>query len=71
MIKLTSKFPIVYKDKDLVFPITETENTGTVYPAKDTEYAEFDTYDEAKAFVESKGLSYKEFKTTKDINNKV
>lgn len=60
MIELTKKYPIVYKDKDLVFPLTEEGINGKVYPANDTEYAEFDTYDEAKAFVESKGLSYKE-----------
>lgn len=60
MIELTKKYPIVYKGKDLVFPITEEGVNGKVYPAKDTEYAEFDTYNEAKAFVESKGLSYKE-----------
>ncbi len=60
MVELTKKYPIVYKDKDLIFPLTEEGINGEVYPAKDTEYAEFDTYDEAKAFVESKGLSYKE-----------
>lgn len=60
MIELTKKYPIVYKDKDLVFPLTEESVNGKVYPAKDIEYAEFDTYDEAKAFVESNGLSYKE-----------
>ena len=60
MIELTKKYPIVYKDKDLVFPLTEEGINGKVYPANDTEYAEFDTYDEAKAFVESNGLSYKE-----------
>ena len=60
MVKLTKKYPIVYKDKYLVFPLTKTENTGTIYPANNTEYAEFDTYDEANAFIESKGLSYKE-----------
>lgn len=71
MIKLTKKYPIVYKDKDLVFPLTQEGINGVVYPAKDTEYAEFDTYDEAKAFVESKGLGYKESKTTEDITNEV
>lgn len=60
MVELTKKYPIVYKDKDLIFPLTEDGINGKVYPAKDTEYAEFDTYDEAKAFVDSKGLSYKE-----------
>lgn len=60
MVELTKKYPIVYKDKDLIFPLTEEGVNGEVYPAKDTEYAEFDTYDEAKAFVESNGLSYKE-----------
>ena len=60
MVELTKKYPIVYKDKDLVFPLIEEGINGNVYPAKDAEYAEFDTYNEAKAFVESKGLSYKE-----------
>ena len=57
MVELTKKYPIVYKGKDLIIPLTEEGVNGKVYPA---EYAEFDTYDEAKAFVESKGLSYKE-----------
>lgn len=60
MIKLTKKYPIVYNGKDLVIPLTEESVNGEVYPGKGTEYAEFDTYDEAKTFVESKGLSYKE-----------
>ena len=60
MVKLIKKYPIVYKDKDLIFPLTEEGVNGEVYPGKGTEYAEFDTYDEAKAFVESKRLSYKE-----------
>lgn len=60
MVKLTKKYPVVYKGKDLVFPVTEEGFKGEVYPAVDAEYAEFDTYEEAKAFVEGKGLSYKE-----------
>ena len=60
MVELKKKYPIVYKGKDLVFPLTEEGINGKVYPANDTEYAEFDTYDEAKAFIDSKGLSYKE-----------
>ena len=60
MVKLTKKYPIVFSGKDLVIPFTEKGTNGEVYPGKGTEYAEFDTYDEAKAFVESKGLSYKE-----------
>lgn len=71
MVELTKKYPIVYKDKDLIFPLTEDGINGEVYPGKGTEYAEFDTYDEAKAFVDSKGLSYKESKTTEDITNEV
>ena len=71
MIELTKKYPIVYKGRDLIIPLTKDGINGVVYPANDAEYAEFDTYDEAKAFIESKGLSYKEFKTTKDINNEV
>ena len=60
MVELTKKYPIVYKGKDLIIPLTEEGVNGKVYPANDAEYAEFDTYDEAKAFIESKELSYKE-----------
>lgn len=60
MVELIKKYPIVYIGKNLVLPLTEEGINGKVYPAKGTEYAEFDTYDEAKAFVESKGLNYKE-----------
>lgn len=60
MIELKKKYRIVYKGTELVFPVTEDGMEGITYPAADAEYAEFDTYDEAKAFVESKGLSYKE-----------
>lgn len=63
MVELTKKYPIVYKGKDLVFPLTEEGVNGKVYPANDAEYAEFDTYDEAKAFIDNKGLSYKEHTT--------
>lgn len=58
MIELTKKYPIVYKDKDLVFPLTEEGINGKVYPANDTEYAEFDTYDEAKAYINEHNLVY-------------
>ena len=60
MIKLTKKYPVVYKDGTLSLPLTKEGINGVIYPANDTEYAEFDTYDEAKAFIDSKGLSYKE-----------
>lgn len=60
MVELKKKYRIVYKGTELVFPITEKGMMGVTYPAKDTSYAEFDTYDETKAFVESKGLSYKD-----------
>lgn len=59
MVELKKKYRIVYKDTELVFPLTEKGMMGVTYPANDAEYAEFDTYDEAKAFVESNGLSYK------------
>lgn len=71
MVKLTKKYPIVYKDKNLIFPLTEEGVNGEVYPGKGTEYAEFDTYEEAQAFIESKGLSYKELEMYNHVTNEV
>lgn len=69
MVELTKKYPIVYKGKDLIIPLTEEGVNGKVYPAKDTEYAEFDTYEDAQAFIKKNGL--KEPKTSDDINYEV
>lgn len=60
MEKLMKKYPVVYKDDEvIVFPTKEGIN-GEVYPAKGTEYAEFNTYDEAKCFIENKRLKVNE-----------
>ena len=69
MVELTKKYPIVYKGKYLVFPLTEEGVNGKVYPAKDTEYAEFDTYEDAQAFIKEQGL--KEPTRDSDINYEV
>lgn len=55
----------------MIFPLTEEGVNGKVYPAKDAEYAEFDTYDEAKTFVESNGLSYKDPEMYDDVTHEV
>lgn len=57
MEKLTKKYPVVYKNNELIVFPTEEGIDGEVYPADDTEYAEFDTYEEAVDFAKSKRLT--------------
>ena len=60
MTELTKKYRILYSGSDMLFPLTEEGEEGVTYPAKGLEYAEFDTYAEALAFVTEHNLSYKE-----------
>lgn len=58
--KLTKLFKVVHKDGKLVFPLTEEGLKGECFPGAGTESAEFDTYAEAKAYVDEHGLVYEE-----------
>ena len=69
MVELTKKYPIVYKGKDLIIPLTEEGVNGKVYPANDAEYAEFDTYEDAQTFIKEQGL--KEPETSDNVNYEV
>lgn len=58
--KLTKQFKVVHKDGKLLFPVTEEGLKGECFPGAGTTAVEFDTYAEAKAYVEEHGLTYEE-----------
>ena len=60
MNKLTKQYRVVHKDGKMVLPLTEEGMTGETFPAIDTTAVEFDTYAEAKAYVDEHGLVYEE-----------
>lgn len=57
---LTKPFKVIYKDKELVKELTKEPNNNKVYVAVDATAVEFDTYSEAKAYVDEHGLVYEE-----------
>ena len=65
MVELKCKYPVVYKDDFIVYTPDEDGVTGSTYPGAGTSYKEFDTYDDAQAFIKEQGL--KEPKTSDDI----
>ena len=60
MKKLTKRFKLVYDGKRLLFPLTEEGDNAEVFPANDVTAVEFDTYPEAKAYVDEHNLVYEE-----------
>lgn len=60
MNKLTKKYKVVHEGTKMVFPLTEEGDNAEVFPAVDTTAVEFDTYSEAKAYVDEHGLVYEE-----------
>lgn len=52
------KYAIVYKGKDLIVEPTDL-NKATVSAAYDCTYKEFDSYEEAQAYVDAHGLEYR------------
>lgn len=60
MNKLTKKYKIVHKGTKMVRPLTEEGDNAEVFPAVNTTAAEFDTYSEAKAYVDEHNLVYEE-----------
>ena len=53
------KYGIVYKGKELIVGPADTSKT-LIAPANDCLYQEFDTYEEAKAYVDAHGLEYRQ-----------
>lgn len=60
MNKLTKQFKVVHEGTKMVFPLTEKGDNAEVFPANDATAVEFDTYAEAKAYVDQHGLVYEE-----------
>ena len=60
MNKLTKRFKVVHEGTKMVLPLTEQGNNAEVFPAATVTAVEFDTYDEAKAYVDEYGLVYEE-----------
>ena len=60
MNKLTKKYKVVYEGNKMVFPLTEEGNNAEVFPAVNTTAVEFDTYSEAKAYIDEHNLVYEE-----------
>jgi hypothetical protein len=59
---LTKPFKVIYKGKELVKELTKEPNNNKVYVSVDATAAEFDTYSEAKAYVDEHNLVYEETK---------
>lgn len=59
MNKLTKKYKVVHIGNKLIFPLVESDN-AEVFPSVNTTAVEFDTYPEAKAYVDEHGLVYEE-----------
>ena len=60
MNKLTKKYKIVHEGNKMVLPLTEQCDNAEVFPAVNTTAVEFDTYPEAKAYVDEHNLVYEE-----------
>lgn len=58
--KLTKKYKVVHEGTKMVFPLTEEGDNSEVFPAVNVTAAEFDTYHEAKAYVDEHNLVYEE-----------
>ena len=69
MVELNCKYPVVYKDDVIVYTPNEDGANGSTYPGAGTSYKEFDTYEDAQAFIKENGL--KAPKRDSDINYEV
>ena len=60
MNKLTKSFKVVHEGTKMFFPLTEQGDNAEVFPANTATAVEFDTYAEAKAYVDEHSLVYEE-----------
>ena len=58
--KLTKKYKIVHEGTKMILPLTEEGDNAEVFPAVNVTAVEFDTYLEAKAYVDEHNLVYEE-----------
>ena len=59
MNKLTKKYKVVHEGTKMVFPLTEEGDNAEVFPAVNATAVEFDSYEEAQAYVDANGLEYR------------
>lgn len=60
MNKLTKQYKVVYEGNKMILPLTEKGDNAEVFPANNATAVEFDTYEEAMAYVDEHGLVYDE-----------
>ena len=58
--KLTKKYKVVHEGTKMVFPLIEEGDNAEVFPSVNSTAVEFDTYQEAKAYVDQHNLVYEE-----------
>lgn len=58
--KLTKPFKVVHEGKNIILPLTEKGDNDEAYPSVNATAVEFDTYSEAKAYVDEHNLVYEE-----------
>lgn len=58
--KLTKPFKVVHEGKNIILPLTEEGDNAESYPSVNATAVEFDTYPEAKAYVDEHNLVYEE-----------
>lgn len=60
MKKLIKKYKVVHEGKQMVLPLKREGDNAEVYPSVNATAVEFDTYEEAKAYVDAHGLEYRQ-----------
>lgn len=58
--KLTKPFKVVHEGTKMIIPLTDEGDNAEVFPSVNATAVEFDTYSEAKAYVDEHNLVYEE-----------
>lgn len=58
MNKLLKRFKVLHVGNRMILPLTEQGDNAEVYPGVGITYQEFDSYTEAKFYVDKNKLSY-------------
>lgn len=59
MKKLTKKYKVVHEGKQMILPLNKEGDNSEVYPSVNATAVEFDSYEEAQAYVDAHGLEYR------------
>ena len=57
---MIKKYKVVHEGKQMVLPLKREGDNAEVYPSVNATAVEFDTYEEAKAYVDAHGLEYRQ-----------